>query len=128
MRSTAREIIIDMENLAMFQHFLAGMEISKATLALDTIAAVPPGGHHFGTPHTQERYATEFYSSFLADRQNFEVWEQNGALDTAQRANKIWKQLLEEYEAPPIDSNVQQALLEFVERRERELMGVELYS
>ncbi len=122
------KIIIDMENLAMFQHFLAGMEISKATLALDMIAAVPPGGHHFGTSHTQERYSTEFYASMLADRQNFEVWQQNGALDTAQRANKIWKQLLEEYEAPPIDPTIQQALLEFVERRERELLGVELYS
>ena len=122
------KIIIDMENLAMFQHFFAGLEISKETLALDMIEAVPPGGHHFGTSHTQDRYATEFYSSILADRQNAEVWEQNGALDTAQRANKLWKQLLEEYEAPPIDQNVQQALLEFVERRERELMGVELYS
>ncbi len=122
------KIMIDMENLAMFQHFFAGLEISKATLALDMIEAVPPGGHHFGTSHTQDRYATEFYSSILADRQNAEVWEQNGALDTAQRANKLWKQLLEEYEAPPIDQNVQQALLEFVERRERELMGVELYS
>jgi trimethylamine--corrinoid protein Co-methyltransferase len=117
-----------MENLAMFQHFLAGMEISKDTLALDMIAAVPPGGHHFGTSHTQERYSTEFYTSMLADRQNFEVWQQNGALDTAQRANKLWKQLLEEYEAPPIDPTIQQELLEFVERRERELAGVELYN
>ncbi len=37
-------------------------------------------------------------------------------------------QLLEEYEAPPIDPTLQQALLEFVERREQELLGVELYS
>jgi trimethylamine---corrinoid protein Co-methyltransferase len=122
------KIIIDMENLAMFQHFLAGLEISQETLALDMIAAVPPGGHHFGTPHTQARYATEFHPAFLADRQNFELWQENGSLDTAQRANKIWKQLLEEYEAPPIDPAVEQALREFVERRERELTGVELYT
>lgn len=122
------KMIIDMENLAMFQHFLAGLEISEETLALDMIAAVPPGGHHFGTPHTQARYATEFYPNFLSNRENFEVWEQNGGLDTAQRANKIWKQLLAEYEAPPIDEGVKTALEEFVERRERELTGVELYS
>jgi trimethylamine---corrinoid protein Co-methyltransferase len=122
------KIIIDMENLAMFQHFLAGMEISDETLALDMIAAVPPGGHHFGTPHTQARYATEFYTPFLSDRQNFELWQENGSLDTAQRANKLWKQLLEEYEAPPIDPAIEGALREFVERRERELTGVELYT
>jgi trimethylamine--corrinoid protein Co-methyltransferase len=122
------KIIIDMENLAMFQHFLAGLEISPATLALDMIATVPPGGHHFGTPHTQERYATEFYPVFLADRQNYETWQNNGGLDTAQRANKLWKQLLEEYEAPPIDPALQQALQEYVIKRERELTGVELYT
>ena len=90
------KIIIDMENLAMFQTFLGGLAINEETLALDMIAAVPPGGHHFGTPHTQARYATEFHPTFLADRQNFELWQENGSLDTAQRANRIWKKLLEE--------------------------------
>ncbi|MEZ4620419.1 MAG: trimethylamine methyltransferase family protein [Caldilineaceae bacterium] len=122
------KIIIDTESLAMFQTFLGGLEISPETLALDMIHEVPPGGHHFGTPHTQARYATEFHPTFLADRQNLETWQQNGALDTEQRANRIWKQLLEEYEAPPIDAAVEQELREFVERRERELVGVELYS
>jgi trimethylamine--corrinoid protein Co-methyltransferase len=91
--------IIDMENLAMFQHFLAGLEISPETLALDMMAAVKPGGEtyntHFETPHTQARYASEFYAPFLADRDNFELWQEKGSLDTAQRANKLWKQLLE---------------------------------
>lgn len=122
------KIMMDMENLAMFQHFLAGMEISQETLALESIAQVPPGGHHFGTAHTQARYATEFYAPILADRQNYETWMQGGGLDAAQRANRLWKHLLEEYEAPPIDSSVQEGLREFVQRRERELAGVELYT
>ena len=122
------KMMIDMENLAMFQHFLGGLEINDETLALDMIAAVPPGGHHFGTAHTQARYATEFYPQFLGDRQNFELWQENGSLDTAQRANKLWKQMLEEYEAPPIDPAIEQELREFVERREQELTGVELYT
>lgn len=122
------KVIIDTENLAMFQTFLAGLEISPETLALDMIHEVPPGGHHFGTAHTQARYATEFHPTFLADRQNLETWQQNGAADTAQRANRIWKQVLADYEAPAIDSAIEQELREFVERRERELAGVELYS
>jgi trimethylamine--corrinoid protein Co-methyltransferase len=122
------KIIIDTESLAMFQTFLGGLEITPETLALDMIHEVPPGGHHFGTPHTQARYATAFHPTFLADRQNLETWQQNGALDTQQRANRIWQQLLTEYEAPPIDAAVEQELREFVERRERELVGVELYS
>jgi trimethylamine--corrinoid protein Co-methyltransferase len=122
------KIMMDMENLAMFQHFLAGLEISPETLALEMIAQVPPGGHHFGTAHTQARYATEFYASILADRQNYETWVQSGSLDAAQRANHLWKQLLEEYETPHMESDVQEALLDYVQRRERELVGVELYT
>lgn len=122
------KIIIDTESLAMFQTFLAGLEITPETLALDMIHEVPPGGHHFGTSHTKERFATEFHPTFLADRQNLETWQQNGSLVTEQRANRIWKQLLQEYEAPSIDIAIEQELREFVERRERELVGVELYN
>ena len=56
-----------------------------------------------------------------------EAWQAAGAVDAAGRANKLWKQLVREYEAPPIDSNVEQALEEYVARRERELEGVDLY-
>ena len=122
------KIIIDMENLAMFQHFLRGVEISDATLALDMMAEVGPGGHHFGTSHTQSRYSTEFYAHFLGDRQDHETWALNGAEDAATRANKIWKRLLDDYEAPAIDSTIREELWAFVQRRERELAGVELYS
>ncbi|MCA9973028.1 MAG: trimethylamine methyltransferase family protein [Anaerolineales bacterium] len=122
------KIIIDMENLAMFQHFFGDVEISDETLALDMMAEVGPGGHHLGTAHTAARYATEFYSSFLADRQNYEAWQQNGAEDTAVRANKIWKQLLDAYEEPPLDDAIREALEDFVARRERELEGVDLYQ
>ncbi len=120
--------IIDMESLAMFQHFLQEVEISDETLALDMIAEVGPGGHHFGTSHTQARYQSEFYSEFLGDRQNYETWQLKGGADAAQRANKIWKQVLKCYEQPPMDDAIHDELKEFVEKRKIELDGVELYS
>ena len=122
------KMIMDMENLAMFQHFFQDVEISDETLALDMIAEVGPGGHHFGTSHTQARYRTEFYSPFLSDRQNHENWVQSGVGDAATRANKVWKQVLKDYEQPPIDEATREELEDFVARREKELQGVELYS
>jgi trimethylamine--corrinoid protein Co-methyltransferase len=71
---------------------------------------------------------TEYYTPFLSDRQNHETWQLSGVGDAAQRANKIWKQMLKEYEAPPLDEGIREALNDFVARRERELEGVELYS
>ena len=121
------KLVIDMENLAMFQHFLGGFDINTDTLALDMLAQVGPGGHHFGTPHTQARYSTEFYEPFVSTRQALDVWQAAGAEDTEMRANKLWKQLLKEFEAPPIDEGIKQGLEEYVARREKELDGVDLY-
>jgi trimethylamine--corrinoid protein Co-methyltransferase len=122
------KFIIDVESLAMFAHFLRGFEINDDTLALDMIAEVGPGGHHFGTPHTQARFSTEFYESFLADRLGYQTWSEAGSFDTARRANLIWKDLLNQYEAPPLEPGLAEALQDYVARRERELAGVELYA
>ena len=53
----------------------------------------------------------------MADNNSFEQWEADGALDTAARANAIWKRMLDDYEAPPIDPAVDEALQAFVEQR-----------
>jgi trimethylamine--corrinoid protein Co-methyltransferase len=122
------KIIIDMESLAMMQHFLQDVEISDETLALDMIDEVGPGGHHLGTPHTQARFRSEFYANFLSDRQNYESWEQSGVGDAAQRANTLWKEILKTYERPPLDEAIKEAVEDFIGRREQELEGVDLYS
>jgi len=122
------KFIIDVENLAMFYHFLEGFTIDEETLALPMIAAVGPGGHHFGTPHTQARYKTEFYQSALSDRQGYDTWLNAGGQDVVQRAYATWKELLAQYEPPPIDPAVDEALQDFVVRREKELVGKNLYD
>ncbi len=122
------KFIIDTEMLAMFYHFLNGFIIDDETLALDLIAAIGPGGHHLGTPHTLARHRTEFYQSALSQRQNYESWLKAGAPDTKQRANSIWKELLAHYQAPPLDPGIKEALLDYVIRRERELVGQNLYD
>jgi trimethylamine--corrinoid protein Co-methyltransferase len=122
------KFIIDVENLAMFYHFLGGLEISEQTLALDMIAEVGPGGHHFGTPHTQARYSTEFFQSVLGDRQPYDTWREAGSLDTMQRAQIVWQELLAQYEPPPLDPAIAEALRDYVVRRERELEGKDLYD
>ena len=57
----------------------------------------------------------------LSSRQNFEAWQEQGSIDTAQRANTTWKQLLADYEQPPCDPAVADALTDYVERRKTEI-------
>jgi len=115
------KLIVDAEMLQMLAASLEPIPVNEDELALDAIAEVQPGGHHFGTRHTLARYETAFYRSLVSTRQNFEAWLERGAPDAAQRANAIWKQLLADYRQPPIDPGIAEALAEYAERRKREI-------
>ena len=117
------KLILDAELLQQMARLLEPPKIDDDELGLDAIAEVGPGGHFFGSAHTLARYETAFYQPFLSDWRNFETWQQDGAHTTTERANRIWKQLLAEYEAPPLDHGVAQQLDAFIERRRRELAG-----
>ena len=113
------KLVLDVEMLQMMAETLRPIEFNEGELALDAIAEVEPGGHHFGTAHTLERYETAFYDSLLSDRQNFESWSETGKVDATQRANAIWKQVLDEYQQPALDPALDEALVNYVEERKR---------
>ncbi len=114
------KVVVDAEMLQMMGEFMQPIVVDDETLGLDAIAEVGPGGHFFGAAHTLARYETAFYAPMVSDWRNFENWRLAGALTAAQRANAIWKQLLAEFQPPPIDAGIDEALKDFVERRKRE--------
>jgi len=111
------KLIVDAEMLQMMAEYLRPIEVTPETLALDAIAEAGPGGHFFGVQHTMSRYETAFYQPFLSDRRNFESWQEAGSEDTQQRANRIWKSLLENYRQPPLDPAIDEQLQAYVDRR-----------
>ncbi|MDH5456451.1 MAG: trimethylamine methyltransferase family protein [Gammaproteobacteria bacterium] len=114
------KLIIDAEMLQMMAEYLRPIAFSDDELALDAIAEVGPGGHHFGTAHTLQRYESAFYEPILSSRENFESWQEAGSKDAAMRANTIWKQMLKDYVQPPLDAAIDEALVDYVERRKQE--------
>jgi trimethylamine--corrinoid protein Co-methyltransferase len=112
--------IVDAEMLQMMAAFLDPIEVNEDTLALKAIGDVEPGGHFFGSEHTLSRYEDAFYKPLMSDWRNFETWSEAGGEDATQRANKIWKKLLEEYEQPALDTGIQEELEAFVSRRKAE--------
>ena len=119
------KLILDAEMLQMMAEYLRPIEVNDDELALDAIAEVGPGGHHFGTSHTLARYESAFYSPMMSNRQNFESWEEAGSIDSAARANLIWKQLLQEYTRPDLDPAIDEALVDYVERRKLQIASDE---
>ncbi|MDZ7748475.1 MAG: trimethylamine methyltransferase family protein [Halofilum sp. (in: g-proteobacteria)] len=89
-------------------------------LAVDAIREVGPHGHFLGAEHTRQRYQTAFYAPFLSDWRNYEAWEEAGAAKAHERARDIWKAVLAEFEAPPLDEAIREELEAFVARRKEE--------
>ncbi|RWH73699.1 trimethylamine methyltransferase family protein [Mesorhizobium sp.] len=116
------KLIIDVEMIQHMMEFLRPIVVDEAELAVEALGAVPTGGHFFGEPHTLERYATAFYQPMLSNWQNYEAWQEAGALDTTARATRLWKKALEEYVQPAMDPAVREALEAYMARR-KEAIG-----
>jgi trimethylamine--corrinoid protein Co-methyltransferase len=113
--------IIDADMIAGMCAWLQPLDISAAALGYEAIAATPPGGHFFGADHTLARFETAFHHSMTADLRPFQTWAEDSARTATDRANRIWKSLLENYEPPPLDPNAAQQINAFVERRKGEI-------
>ena len=111
------KFIMDCDQASMISVLLGGMDMSENGQALDAVREVGPGKHYLGSAHTLKNFETAFYRSTIADNNSYEQWSADGGLDTAQRANVIWKQMLNDYQAPDLDPAVDEALLDFIARR-----------
>ena len=115
------KLIIDADQLTMFQRFAEGVDFSENGQALDAIREVGPGSHFLGCAHTQANFETAFWRSAIADNNSFEQWRDDGGKDAAQRANETWKRMLRDYETPPLDPAIDEALKTFMAKRKEKL-------
>ena len=89
-------------------------------LAYEAMDQVRHDGHFFGIDHTQERFAEAFWQPVLSDWRNFEGWQAQGGVWTAERAHLLYKRIIDDYVEPPMDEAIREELSEFVERRRAE--------
>jgi trimethylamine--corrinoid protein Co-methyltransferase len=114
------KLILDVDLLQMVSEFLEPVVVDRSTLGIDSIVEAGVGGHFFGTAHTQERYRDAFYAPLISDWRNYESWEEAGSPVAWQKANQIWKQVLKEYEEPPIEADRFEELDAFIDKRVEE--------
>jgi trimethylamine--corrinoid protein Co-methyltransferase len=115
------KFMLDVDQLASLQIFAEGPDLSEEALALEAVREVGPGGHYLGCAHTQRNFKTAFYTSNIADNNSFEQWEAEGARDANQRAAERARKTLAQYEAPPLDPGIDEALQDFIARKKAAL-------
>ena len=120
--ASPEKFIMDCEVLQMIQRYFeeATFATTDDDLAFDAIKEVGPGGHYFGIQHTQDRYQHAFYAPIASDWRNYEAWQLDGSVWTTERAHRIYKQIMAEFEAPPMNSDHQEELRRFVAKRKQE--------
>ena len=111
------KLILDAEMLQMMDDYLTPLQVDDASMAVDAIRAVGPGGHFFGTPHTMARYQTAFHTPMLSNWDNHPNWLLKGGVDARSRANTVWKSLRDDYVLPPLDAGIDDAVTDYVARR-----------
>ncbi len=115
------KLIMDADQLGMMGIYAAGIDMSENGQAMDSFRTNEHGNHFLGTEHTLANFESAFYRSEIADANSFEQWDEDGALTAAQRATTVWKQMLAQYQPPPLDEAIDVELIAYIEKRKAEM-------
>ncbi|MCG7492174.1 trimethylamine methyltransferase family protein [Thalassobius sp. Cn5-15] len=111
------KFMMDLDMCGALHAYMRGLVIDEDSLGFDALAQFGPGEHLFGTDHTLRHYKTAYWDSGFNDDQPFETWDETGRIDASARANAQWKQVLRDYEAPPLDIAKDQEIMAFIEQK-----------
>ena len=117
--ASLEKFILDIEMLQVMAEVMIATDDDPGDL-YDAIAEVAPGGHFFGASQTMARYEKAFYAPLVSDWRNFGQWSDAGAKTATERANGIWKQVLNDFVPPARDPARTEAVADFIARRTRE--------
>ncbi|MCP4238652.1 MAG: hypothetical protein GY770_34635, partial [Aestuariibacter sp.] len=110
--------MIDFEQLDAFYHFLQGPNFHDLDEVFEITRKIGPGGHFLGESHTMNS------NLFIFDSQHnnpYEQWDIDGRLDSEAVGIGKAQRWLDKYEAPPIDAELDQALLDYITRRSKQI-------
>jgi len=121
MHCSMSKFVVDSEQCAMAYRMAQGINWDDFDGGLAAVRDVGPGGHYLGHPHTLENFQRAFFMPELFDNNSIEQWQAEGAVEINERALNQVRTMLGEYEEPKLDAGVNEALLDYIARREREI-------
>jgi len=114
--SLAQLVICD-EIVGWLGQFMAPVEVSDETLALDLIDEIGPDGQFLDTEHTLAHFREHWYPTVF-DRHNYDRWQAAGGKSLAERAADRVKKILAEHQPEPLPEDITQKIKAIVQRAE----------
>ena len=118
MHCSIAKFIVDAEQCAMGYRMVEGLKWDDFDEALAAVRDVGPGGHYLGHPHTQENFQQAFFMPRMFDNNSYEQWMAEGEKNVTERALQTARALLDSYEQPALDPGIDEALRDYISRRE----------
>ncbi|GLQ26245.1 trimethylamine methyltransferase family protein [Sulfitobacter pacificus] len=125
MHCSTAKFIVDAEMCEMGYRMAEGINWTDFEAAMSAVPDVGPGGHYLGHPHTLENFQKAFFMPEMFDNNSIEQWQAEGSVEITERALIKARAMLNEYEEPKLDDGVNEALLDYIARREREIPAVD---
>jgi len=121
MHCSIAKFVVDAEQCAMAYRMAEGIRWDDFEEGIAAVADIGPGGHYLGHPHTLEKFQQAFFMPELFDNNSIEQWQAEGAVEINERALRYARSLLQDYEEPKLDPGIDEALRDYIARREREI-------
>ena len=115
------KFVMDVDFCGALHTYLPGIDLAEDQFALDGFVEVGPGKHFFGSQHTLRHYETAFWDSGWPTTTRSSSGGTPARRRVEDRAAERVAAMLANYEAPPIDAAVDEALLDFVARRKADM-------
>ncbi|MEO1121934.1 MAG: trimethylamine methyltransferase family protein, partial [Pseudomonadota bacterium] len=125
MHCSVAKFMVDAEQCAMGHRMAEGVRWDDFDEALAAVRDVGPGGHYLGHEHTQANFERAFFMPKLFDNNSIEQWQAEGGVEITERALTLARKQLSEYEEPKLDEAKDEALLDYIARREREIPAMD---
>jgi len=111
------EMMMDCEIFSIIRKTLQGIVVDDETLALETIAAVGPGGNFLSQKHTLKHMRELFLPEFM-DRRPFNEWEEKKD-DARDWALTKARRRLETHQPDPLDESISKEMAKIIDSLEK---------
>jgi len=101
------QYILDNDILGSVMRAVRGVEVNQETLAAPVISSVGPEGDYLLQEHTVKHMRSEMFFPKGADRNNYILWQQEGAKDVRQRAKEMAWEILENNNGPSFNADLE---------------------
>ncbi|MCC1492861.1 trimethylamine methyltransferase family protein [Cognatishimia sp. F0-27] len=125
MHCSMAKFVVDAEMCAMGYRMAEGIRWDDFDEAMNAVRDIGPGGHYLGHAHTLENFQRAFFMPELFDNNSIEQWQAEGSVEITERGLRHARALLQDYQEPRLDEGRDEALRDYIARREREIPAVD---